>query len=215
MANETFEKLAYLALGWLLGMLGPVIVDAIKRRRENKLGRAAILSELRELGCVLSMAAYSVRSKQGRMDRPFLEWLKSDIERHATSEQLQKLVPTLRTQLSWSDEQIQGVASYMSSEAGTGTVLQKYPVPLLDARVAALWSFDTSFQRSLLEVRQNLHFLDDLVDRSRKYHDLTFANLDEVNHHLVERNFDDACTLYAERAERAVDMIRKVTESKR
>lgn len=212
MTDETFEKLAYLALGWLLGLLGPIIVEANKRRRENKLGRDAILSELRELGCVLSIAAYGVRAKQGTADREFLEWLKSDLERNATSEQMQKFVARLCTQLSWSDAELQKAAIYMTSDQGKGTILQKYPVPLLDARVSALWSFDTSFQRSLLEVRQNLHFLDDLVDRSRKYHDLTFAKLDEENHRLIEGNIDDACTWYAERAQRVVDMIRKATE---
>ena len=142
-----------------------------------------------------------------------MEWLKSDLERHATSEQIQDFVPMLRTLLSLSDAQIQSTAIYISSEIGKGTILQKYPVPLLDARVSALWSFDTSFQRSLLEVRQRLYFLDDLVESSRKYHDLTFATMDGANHRLVKENFNNACSLYAERAQQVVDMIRKVTKT--
>lgn len=210
MAEDTFEKLAYLALGWLLGLLGPVIADAIKRRRENNLGRIAILNELRELGSVLAVAAYGVRASQGTVDRKFLEWLKADLESHATSEQFKGFAERLRTQLSWSDADLNKAAVYMSANQGEGTVLQKYPVPLLDTRVSALWSFETSFQRGLLEIRQNLHLLDDLVDRSRKYHELTFAQLEETNHQLVQGNFQQACSLYAERAQRVVDMIRKV-----
>ena len=208
-AEDTLEKLAFLALGWLLGLLGPIIVDAIRRRRENALGRVAILNELRELASVLATAAFGARMRQGTADRRFLEWLKSDLERHATSQQLQAFIPSLRTQLSWSDEELKKIAIHMSSEDGTGLVLQHYPVPLLDARVSAIWSFDTSFQRGLLEVRQNLHLLDDLVDRSRKYHDQTFT-LEGENRRLVEENFVQACALYAERAQRTVDLIRRL-----
>jgi hypothetical protein len=48
MSGSTADKLAFLAFGWLLGLLGLIIVDSIKRRRENTLGRAAILTELTE-----------------------------------------------------------------------------------------------------------------------------------------------------------------------
>lgn len=210
MIIDFIEKLSLLVLGWLLGLLGPIIVDAIRRRRENALGREAILGELGELGCILALAAYGVRTTQGTVDRKFLEWLRSQLEKSETSDQIKEFALTVPKQLSWSDEDLAKAVRYMSSEDGKGATLQKYPVPLLDARVSALWSFDTSFQRALLEIRQNLHLLDDLVDRSRKYHDLTFANLDEENHRLVEENFNQVCGQYAERAKRVVDLIRKV-----
>ena len=127
MAEDTLEKLAFLALGWLLGLLGPIIVDAIRRRRENALGRVAILNELRELASVLATAAFGARMRQGTADRRFLEWLKSDLERHATSQQLQAFIPSLRTQLSWSDEELKKIAIHMSSEDGTGLVLSTIP----------------------------------------------------------------------------------------
>ena len=52
--DEDSAKLTFLFLGWFLGLLGPIIVDAIRRRRENALGRDALLSELREVGCMLA-----------------------------------------------------------------------------------------------------------------------------------------------------------------
>ena len=210
MSDATIDKLAFLALGWLLGLLGPVIVDGIKRRRENTLGRAAILTELTELAGVLSTAAYGARMRLGTADREFLEWLKITLEQYATTPKLQEFIPRLRTQLSWTDDQLSAVAQHMSADEGKGTMLQHYPVPLLDARVSALWSFDTSFQRQLLEIRRNVAILDDVVDRSRKYFDMTFTKLEGNNYQLVTENLTQTYELYAERAVTIVDQIKSL-----
>jgi len=210
MFDATFEKIAFVALGWLLGMLGPVIVDGIKRRRENSLGRAAILTELIELAGVLSTAAYGARMRLGTADRKFLEWLKITLEQYATTPKLQEFIPRLRAQLSCTDEQLLAMAQRLSSDEGKGTMLQHYSVPLLDARVSALWSFDTSFQRQLLEIRRNVAILDDVVERSRKYFDMTFTKLEGDNYQLVTQNLTQTYELYAERAMIIVDQIKSM-----
>ena len=105
MSDSTADKLAFLAFGWLLGLLWPIIVDSIKRRRENTLGRAAILTELTELAGTLATVAYGARMKLGAVDRAFLEWLKVTLEQCETAPKLQAFVPRLRTQLPWTDDQ--------------------------------------------------------------------------------------------------------------
>ena len=210
MSDSTVDKLSFLALGWLLGLLGPIIVDSIKRRRENILGRAAILTELAELAGILATAAYGARMRLGTVDRKFLEWLKVTLEQHATTSRLQEFIPQLRTQLSWTNDQLRAVSQHMSEEDGKATMLQHYPVPLLDARVSALWSFDTSLQRQLLEIRRNVAILDDVVDRSRKYFDMTFTKLEGNNYELVAGNLTQTYELYAERAIVIVDQIKSL-----
>jgi len=205
-----FEKLAILVVGWLLGLLAPVIVDAIRRRRENTLGRQALLSELQELGTTLALAVYGIRTDQGRVDRPFLEWLKADVERHATSEELQKLVSTLRGLIALSDADFLKMNAHVALKPRKATMLQHFAAPLLDSRVSALWSFETSFQRQLLEVKQHLSLLDDLVDRSRKYFDLTFTKLEGENPRLVQENLEQASDEYARRATLVVEKIRRL-----
>ena len=214
MSDPTVDKLSFLALGWLLGLLGPVIVDGIKRRRENVLGRAAILSELTELAGVLATASYGARMRLGTVDRKFLEWLKTTLEQYATTPKLQEFIPRLRTQLSWTDDQLHAVAQHMSADDGKGTMLQHYPVPLLDARVSALWSFETSFQRQLLEIRRNVAILDDVVERSRKYFDMTFTKLEGNNYELIAGNLTQTYELYAERAMVIVDQIKSLRVSR-
>ncbi len=208
MTEDTLEKIFLVFLGWLLGLLAPAIVDSIKRKRENKLGRAAILSELSELACTLSAAAYGVRMGLGTADRHFLEWFKVYLEHNAVTPELQRFIPNLRAQLSWPDAVLEAAVRHAADKKGSGTMLQHYSVPLLDARVSALWSFDTSFQRQLLEIRRKIEILDDVVDRSRKYFDMTFTKLEDDNYRLVIENLDQTYALYAEQAMRIVDLVR-------
>ena len=210
MPEDFVEKVALLFVGWLLGLLGPIVVDAIRRRRENVLGQAAILTELHELAEMLALAAYAVKADLGTVDRAFLEWIKRDLELHGTTPEVQKHVEHFRTQLSWTDEARLKVAGHLKKKAGKGTVLQHYPVPLLDARVSAMWSFSTTFQRQLLQIRRNVALLDALVDRAQKYHDMTYSKLEGNNYELVVDNQDQACTEYATRAQRVVDLIRSI-----
>lgn len=213
MTGDTTEKIFLVFLGWLLGLLAPAIVDSIKRKRENKLGRAAILSELSELACTLCAAAYGVRMELGTADRHFLEWLKVFLEQNAITPEFQRFIPNLRAQLSGSDADPETAVRDMAAKKGKGVLLQYYSVPILDARVSALSSFDTSFQRQLLEIRRRVAFLDDFVDRSRKYFDLTFTKLEGDNHRLVTENFNQTCTLYAEEAIRIVDLVRGLKQT--
>lgn len=207
---ETIEKVLLVFIGWLLGLLGPAIVDHIKRKRENALGRTAILTELHDLSGVLSVAVHAVKMKQGTLDRVHLQWLKDVVETGNRSEEFDNWRTSVNTQLTWSDEEIAVYARAAIGKGGTATVLQKYPVPLLDSRVSALWSFDTDFQRRLLEIRQIMHRLDDLVDRSRKLHDMTFSNMDDVNRVRINENIRETALFYAQTATRAVEKIMKL-----
>lgn len=200
-----------MVVGWLLGLLGPAIVDAIKRNRENKLGRKAILSELHEVDGVLAVAIFAVKSKQGTVDRTHLEWLKTYLEKGTRTTAYTSWTGRLQTQLSWSDEEIARNFRLTKADDGKGTLLQKYPVPLLDSRVSAMWSFDTSFQRRLLEIRQIMHRLDGLVDRTYKMHDMSFSNLDATNRALLSENLKDTAAFYAESAKQVVDKIADLT----
>jgi len=208
--NEILEKIAILFLGWLLGLLAPVIVNSIRQKRENTLGRKAILSELNDVSGVLAVATYAVRSKQGTVDRAHLQWLKTTLEKGERDSSYTTWIDRIEIQLSWTDDNIAEYFQPLKLEDGKGILLQKYPVPLLDSRVSALWSFETSLQRQLLEIRQLMHRLDSIVDRTYKLHDLSFSNLDELNRAILNENIKDAAAFYAESTQHVVDKVTKL-----
>jgi hypothetical protein len=60
----------------------------------------------------------------------------------------------------------------------------------------------------LLDIRREIAILDDVVDRSRKYFDMTFTKLEGNNHDLVIENLTQTYDLYAQRAMTIVDKIK-------
>ena len=206
---SSLESIALLLVGWLLGTLSPAIVDAIKRRRENALGREAILGELNEIAHRLALARHSVIMHRGKVNRQALEWLKKHLENYAGVHEIDSLMKNMRTQLSWPDAQITDVSRATAGEPNKGLTLQKYAVPLLDARVSALWSFNSSFTRKLLDIRANIDLLNDIVDRSRHYSDMTFGSATGDNHRRAVQNVEDC---YVQYAQLALSVVDKITE---
>lgn len=210
MKDGVLDKLVLIVFGWLLGLLSPVIVDTIKTRRENKLGRVAIRSELRDVAHKIALAAHAIHMRNGTVNRAHLEWLKGHLERYPVLSSLESLMEYLRCQLAFTDEQLIEHVRQTAEEPGKSLVLQKYPVPILDTRVSALWTFDTTVQRRLLDLRARLELLDDLVDRSRKYSDMTFTRLEGGNHDRVIENMEQTYVEYAKSAKRIVDLVEQL-----
>lgn len=208
--SDATEKLLFLTLGWLLGLLAPVIVDAIKRRRENALGRIAIHAELQEISHKLALAAQLIYMRKGIPDRSHLEWLKLHLEGHRSLYDSEAILPSVQLQLSWSDDQLQAFARTTKHVPGKGLTLQKYSVPLLDSKVAALWSFSTELQRHLLQIRADIELINDIVDRSRNLTDKTFSKLEGDNYRLIIENIEQCYDLYFERAKRVADQVRSL-----
>ena len=204
------EPVALIMVGWLFGLLGPAIVDAIKQEKEHKRGRIAIITELEEFATTIATAAYRVKMSHGTMDREFLTKMKSVIDEYPQSASVAPLREGVETFLGLDDVALSALAQHGANPPQVGLALQHYPVPLLDSRVSALMTFDTAFQRHLLQLRREITILDALVDRSEKFMDLTFTGIDATNRRLASESHDSACANYATRAIRIVEKIRAI-----
>lgn len=198
-----------LSLGWLLGLLSPAIVDAIRLRRENARGREALSAELSQVSELLVFAAFHAHKAGGNIDRPFLEWLRTNLKGDKSSAAA-SLRAAVDAGLAIPDDQLGQVAALMATPSDKVTVLQVYPAPLLDSRVSALWSFETEYQRQLLEIHKDLSLLAEIVQQSREFARLTFNELSSANRELVAGNLRQSYLNYAERARIVVDHVRRL-----
>ena len=206
---DFLEPVALIVVGWLLGLLGPSIVDAIKQRKDNKLGRAAIVTELEEFATTIAAAAYRVRMSQGTLDREFLQEMKAVIDEYPQVAAVGRLGEGIETFLKLDDAQLSALATHAASPAGVGLGLQHYAVPLLDSRVSAFLSFKTPLQRQLLQLRREIALLDAIVDRAEKYLDLTYTVSDH-NHQRASDSHASSCADYSKRAMKIVRLIREI-----
>jgi len=207
--SQISETILLLVLGWLFGLLSPAIVDAIRLRRENTRGRVAIKAELEQLSEILVFATYQATKASGTIDRPFLEWLCSSLKSNKSTSAA-SLRAVVEAGLSAPIEELAQAVMFMATPSDKATILQHYPAPLLDARVAALWSFETDFQRQLLEIHKDMRLLADIVQQSREFFRLSFQEMSSANHDLASDNLRQSYRNYGERARIIVDHIRRL-----
>lgn len=211
MTTDTVEKLLLLALGWLLGMLGPAVTESIKRRRENQQVRVALAAELREVSYKLALANYLVHIHFGTVDKDYLQWLRGAIQGYGGPSFVKTTLPSIEMQLGLPDDQFTALVQHQKAKAGRTINTQKIVLPLLDARVSSLWYLEGPVQILLLDIRSSVALLNEIVDQSRYYNGLTFGKLDDANYELVVENSDACHMQYAERAKRIVNKIQELS----
>jgi len=204
------EKLIILAVGWLLGLLAPVIVEKVKAERETNAVIAAIKNELNEVAYRLVLAAYNTAMHLGTVDRDFLKWVQDSITLYKGSETKENIAKLIEMKLSLAPEQLTAITASEAAQGIRSLVLVKFAVPFVDARVSAFHSLISIVQVQLLSVRADVRLLDDLVDQSRTYFNLTFGKLEEDNHTAVVENLRGVYVQYAKRCRIAADRIHRL-----
>ena len=211
---DTWEKVLFLFLGWLLATLSPIIADAIRRRRDSKQVKSALLAELGELKYRMAVASYYANMRFGAIDRAFLQWLRGVVAGYHGPAPADNVLKAVEMQLSLPEQALSSLLASERSQGKSGLTLKKYAVPLLDARLAVLTSLPTSIQVLLLEVRTHLRMLDEEVDDTRYYFQLTFdPKVAGNNRQAVEQNLENGYRQYGDRARIVAEKIAKLEQA--
>lgn len=191
-SSDTWEKILFLFLGWLLGLLSPIIVDAIRRRREIKEVKNALLSELGDLQFRLANTVWLTSIRTGQYNRSFLAWFKPIIERNCHLHRLDNVIKNTESNLAMSDERLAELArQFLASESETAMGLKTHHAPFLDSKLGQLGSFSVEFQSLLLEIHSRLAILNEEIDQYRFYFQQTFSSsISEGNHKLIKQNIN-------------------------
>ncbi len=207
------QTLFFLLLGWALGLASPIILDSLRRRRENKEVRAALKIELGELHYRLAMVAYTIQTRLGKFNRETLNWFRPIVLNYKGVNPIDGLLGTIDRLLELSDAQIHQLAQAQAGKSvpESALVLKKYSAPLLESKFAILSSLDTELQNRLLEVRVYLSLFNEDVDQARYYFQLTFSgNTSEGNYDRAVQNLLECNKSAASKAQIIVDHISKI-----
>jgi len=203
------EQIALFTLGWLGGVLSPALIEAIKSRRETVAVLDAVKTELNEISYRLVLASYSIEQHLGSADRKFLKWVQKSMAFYYGQEPTETIATYIRTQLSWTDEQL---ALHVASEASQGVkalTIPKFKLPFTDARVPGWHALPASIRLALLAIQTDISLVNDAVDQSRTYFNLTFTKL-ESNHATVVGNLRGAYVQYGKRCKLAAERMQRL-----
>lgn len=204
-----------LILGWLLGILSPAIVTAIKDKREGLVVKKALLAEFEELKFRLLLNVYTIESKHGELNHDFFAWAQSVLVGYKGINSSESLLGTIGPLLKLSKNEM---ASYtqmtrMQRAAKSGISLKKHSLSMLSANIGILAKFDSVFRGRLLEIKTRLEFLNEMIDEARYYFQLSFQNgITPENYEIANTNMIQTYKFYAARARDIVDMIGKLEE---
>lgn len=211
---DTWENMLFLLLGWLLATLSPIIADAIRRRRESKEVKGALLAELGELKYRMACATYYVQMRFGNIDRKLLEWLRPIVSAYSGPNPSDGMLKAIDLQLSFADQVLSTLSQADRNTGGGGLTLKKYSVPLLDARLGVLTWLPNNVQVLLLDIRTHLRMLDEEVDQTRYYFQLTFdPKVTGDNRQSVIQNLENGYRQYSDRARIIADGIAKLEQA--
>jgi hypothetical protein len=204
----TIDAVVGIFLGWVLGLLSPLIVDAIRKHCRQREVQQGIFTELRHLRLRMALAAYAVESHLGTIDRALLKWMISTLENYRGETEPDRLLVHMRKCVALGDDQLLAVLANKKAQPGSGLDMAKYRVPYLDSRMGQLEIFDEQTRAAMLDVRAQLDFFNEEIDEARLYHKMTFEfSASDTNYPIVRQNVENCYRNLGRRAKQIADRI--------
>ena len=123
-----------LILGWLFGLLGPIVVWKIQTQRKAASVRAAVGYELAELKHRMVLAAYALNQDHGIFDREFLNWVHAQVSSYRGVNDKTRFMEALDSLLADTDENIRKLSEIGRTPA-KGKSVPYARVPYLESPI--------------------------------------------------------------------------------
>ena len=202
----------YLLLGWLLGILSPLIIDRVKRHHQKEEFKKGLLVELEDVRYRLAGAVYLISSRFGRYNRDLLNWM----HKISTDYNDQKRLEAIEKLMKLSDKEIDALArtiSYQHQQRELAFGLKKYSLPFLDSNLRSVSLLDIKLQRLVIEIRARLNLINEEIDLNRFYFEKTFdSTLSEENYKIITKNLDENYRNISNQFRIAVDKLTYLTD---
>lgn len=212
-------ELPYLLLGWLLGLLSPRIVDAIRAKYLRRDLARAIQSEAEDLQYRIAITSFLLAQKYGHVSREYLVWLKPKLLRYKGNEPVQSIRTFVEHLQAASDDQLVAIVAQMRAEEGVGLSLKRFGAGLIEASLASILHFSPEYQRRIHEFRNQLSVLNQEIDRAMESMRMTYDSaMSDENHRRLEadlvykyQTIQGMCMRVADRLQEVVDYDPKKT----
>ena len=198
---------------WLLGLLTPGIVDAIRRPQERRELAAALRVELGELQQRLALNAFYVWNQHGLLTQERLQWLTDALKRGPQPIRLRdESLEGIKKLATLSDAELAPINAHNKRASNdSGISMRHVDAPFLSAHLGRLFLFDANTQRELLHIRAQIQFFNEQVSETAEFFKMTFSkDLGEENWRRVEGNLARGEQRIATRSEVLANVIGKL-----
>lgn len=186
-------NLLFLFLGWLLGLLSPIIVDKIRKKHKLEEIKGGLISELDEVKCRLVGAVYLLAPHYETYNKELIEWVYSNLEKYSGGYIKEGTLKALEPLLKLDDGQLAELQKQKKLKyVGRGFNLKSISVPFLDSKIGSLSYFDSKFQLAILQIKAQINILNQEIETAQFYFRMTFdSNLDSNNREIITDNLEE------------------------
>jgi len=192
-----------LLMGWLLGMLSPAVVEAVRRRRRLKQLERAIALELHELHFIMVLKAFVIRQRAARLDDEFLSWYEEALSGYKGPKPKQSMINL--------SQALRKLPADRRGEVDPkrGLTLSEGDAALLGIHANEIALFPIRSQVALQSIMAQLKIYNQQVAYLRRLFDKTFDDLTEINRTNVRQNLEEG---YGYLAERSVAIAKEIQQ---
>ncbi len=200
-------QILFLVIGWVLGLLSPVVFDALTKKRRQAEIRQGVLAELAELKLSLASETFPVAGSVGAWDREYLSWLKSVLEssRGARDEERRQLLETVTGLLGLDDQQL--AATARSAGLPASPALRKHRLPYLESQLEVLAGLRPEALRQLFEIQAQLGVINELLDDIRFCLGKSFDSLPPSTRQAIDSSLQTSYRAVVRSSRQAADLI--------
>ncbi|MEX2579941.1 MAG: hypothetical protein WD342_12860 [Verrucomicrobiales bacterium] len=183
--TDFLQKLALLGIGWALGFFTPLIKSAIEGRKRKKKVRNGIATELDDLRQRLALAATTIEMISGGMTKDSIRYLKERVKPDFFPPSMQVFMAVTDRLLDTADKDFSAAAAQVKAKQAGGISLSKYSIPYTTTKLGDVSDFSEPEQQGVLQVVTHLDLLNQYVEESLFYRNLTFSSSIEENNHEI------------------------------
>jgi hypothetical protein len=207
------QEVFYVVLGWLLGLLGPRIIDSIKDHYDRRKLAIAIRSEAQTLQYRVAISGFHVAQKFGEVSKEYLNWLHPKLVQYQGNEPSAAILKHVEYLINAPDEQVQTLIEHLRAEKNGALSLKRFSCSLVDSSLESIQRFPIEYQKRIHEFRNHLNMLNEEIANAVEYHRMTFdSSMSSDNYDIVAaelvgkyRNIQEMCKRVADRLQFIID----------
>ncbi len=201
-------ELTFLFLGWFLGISAGPIQAWLSRIRDRSQLKRAVWTELSDLRERLALATFMIEGKRDGISRDLLSWIRKYIVLRNRSFPSAQLVEVAKHLSELSDNQFDSIKDFIQKDGASGLALKRYELRYLGSKLDRLELLPEATQEHLLAVLTHLDFINQHIEDSKFYRNLTFQNgISEKNYEIASIELLRGRDLVAKQARTLIEMI--------
>lgn len=214
--SPTINILLFLILGWLLGILSPLILNKIKKKYHKEDLKQAIFSELKEIRTHLVILVFLLSEKNGTFCKKLLSWIVPYLEEDKENLLTQNMLPNIEKLEKRGEDELLEAAEYIKLiQSNQDLTLRQFNTHFIDTAISEITVLKLNFQRKLCEIKRDIDILNEEIAEIKWMSKQTFnSSISQINYRIIQSNLKDAYINFEGMVRRTIKKIDNLLKMK-